>query len=169
MNLHSQLTANELAQLSDELHDRIELIVESHQALTHQAKTMGRGYPSGGLGAIGTSDTSSVERNALDLSDRPGATTNTIPDPATEASKIIGKIKELRRLSHEIECSIRKQLGATNTERENTVPQCLICEGPAVPCRRGLCNACRMAHHRAGYPDIEQFKRERRAKLRPAG
>jgi len=45
--------------------------------------------------------------------------------------------------------------------RVNLVPSCIVCGGPAIPIRRGMCDACRKAFERVGHDDLERFKRER--------
>lgn len=50
-------------------------------------------------------------------------------------------------------------------ERENTVAACIVCSGPAVQPRRGMCDACRKAWERADKPDLTAFKKERLAQM----
>lgn len=46
-------------------------------------------------------------------------------------------------------------------ERQNTVPACIVCAGPAVQPRRGMCDACRKAWERADKPELVSFRKER--------
>jgi hypothetical protein len=52
-------------------------------------------------------------------------------------------------------------------ERVNTVPACIVCAGPAVQPRRGMCDACRKAWERADKPDLTAFKKDRLRQLAP--
>lgn len=45
--------------------------------------------------------------------------------------------------------------------RVNLVPSCIVCSGPAIPIRRGMCEADYRAWMRANQPDLEGFKRAR--------
>lgn len=49
--------------------------------------------------------------------------------------------------------------------RRNQIPACIVCTGPAVPARRGMCDACRKAWERDGSTDLEGFKRRRQRRL----
>lgn len=52
--------------------------------------------------------------------------------------------------------------------RQNTVPACIVCSGPAFPVRRGMCEADYRAWLRADRPDLEGFKRQRQREVAAA-
>jgi hypothetical protein len=52
--------------------------------------------------------------------------------------------------------------------RPNLVPACIVCGGPAIPIRRGMCDACRKAFERTDHDDLERFKRERQREMQAA-
>ena len=52
--------------------------------------------------------------------------------------------------------------------RQNTVPACIVCAGPAVPARRGMCGTDYQAWLRADRPDLEGFKRQRQREAEAA-
>lgn len=59
------------------------------------------------------------------------------------------------------------EMGEARRGRENSVSYCLVCVGPAVPSRRGMCDACRKAHGRAGKPVLVHWRdQEDRVRLR---
>lgn len=47
--------------------------------------------------------------------------------------------------------------------RVNLVPSCIVCAGPAIPIRRGMCDTDYRAWRRAGMPDLTTFKLSRRS------
>lgn len=50
---------------------------------------------------------------------------------------------------------------AVDRGRVNLVPSCIVCAGPAIPIRRGMCPKDHQAWLRADKPDLEGFKRQR--------
>lgn len=92
------------------------------------------------------------------------------PDPL---ALLHGELKALLRLKDRVDADllalVNKVLpidpNAVDRSRLSQVPACIVCSGPAVPVRRGLCPACYQAWLRADMPDLEGFKRTRAKRL----
>jgi hypothetical protein len=95
------------------------------------------------------------------------------PDPlALEKPRLVAAIAGFAEAADELSAIVHrlKAVDPSKVERGriNDVPACIVCSGPAVPCRRGLCGACYKAWKRADEPDITQFRNARLAAAVPS-
>lgn len=95
------------------------------------------------------------------------------PDPlALEHGLLCAELNALHHAAEAISARLLRLAPVNPAEvergRVNTTPACLVCGGPAIPVRRGLCDRCRQAHRRAGQPPLEDFKRLRQRELEAA-
>lgn len=88
------------------------------------------------------------------------------PDPLTqEHQALVAELEAFMTASVNLATRIQRlaPIDPNKVERGrvNLVPSCVVCTGPAIPIRRGMCPKDHQAWLRAGKPDLEGFKRQR--------
>lgn len=88
------------------------------------------------------------------------------PDPLTlEHAALVADLEAFQTAALNLGARLQRLAPIDPTKidrgRQNTVPACIVCAGPAVPVRRGMCDACRKAWERADHPDVSAFRKQR--------
>lgn len=94
------------------------------------------------------------------------------PDPlALEHNLLVAELEAADRALEAVASRLRRLApidpNKVQRGRVSEVPACIVCTGPAVPCRRGMCDACRKAYDRAGKGDLMAFTKARLLSLAP--
>jgi hypothetical protein len=88
------------------------------------------------------------------------------PDPmALEHAELVAELEAFWTAAANLGVRIQRLApidpNSVNRGRVNLVPSCIVCGGPAIPIRRGMCPKDHQAWLRADKPDLEGFKRQR--------